>query len=158
MPKLEELTKPEKANCLIDFQGIRELLPHRYPFLYVDKIISFDDAEKKIVGQKNVTFNEPFFQGHFPEEPVMPGVIQVEAMAQVGCIMLYLAHPEESEGKRPAFMGVDGCRFRRPVRPGDVLRIECTETKWRRSIGTMEAVVYCDDEIVANATLMATMV
>lgn len=158
MSLLEELPKSEKPNYLLDFAAITKMLPHRYPFLFVDGIRSYDADEKKIIGQKNVSFNEPFFQGHFPEEPVMPGVIQVETMAQVGCIMMYLLHEDESAGKRPAFMGVDTCRFRKPVRPGDVLVVEAVETKWRRSIGTLEARILVNDVVVSQATLMATMV
>ncbi len=154
---LDQLTKPEKNDCVLDFNGIRELLPHRYPFLYIDKVISFDLEAKTTLCQKNVSFNEPYFQGHFPEEPVMPGVIQVEAMAQAGCILMYALHPEEA-GKRPAFMGVDKCRFRRPVRPGDVLTIEVQEEKYRRHIGTIKATIKCNDVVVSDAVLMATMV
>jgi beta-hydroxyacyl-ACP dehydratase FabZ len=158
MAIIDELPKPEKAGAVLDFAGILNLLPHRYPFLLVDKVLSFEAGEQnKIVCQKNVTFNEPFFSGHFPSEPVMPGVLQVEAMAQAGCVMMYLCH-DENKGKRPAFMGVDACRFRKPVRPGDVLILECVEEKYRRGIGTLKATVKVNDEVVAEATLMAMMV
>jgi len=158
MAIIDELPKPEKAGAVLDFAGILNLLPHRYPFLLVDKVLSFEAGElNKIVCQKNVTFNEPFFSGHFPSEPVMPGVLQVEAMAQAGCVMMYLCH-DENKGKRPAFMGVDACRFRKPVRPGDVLILECIEEKYRRGIGTLKATVKVNDEVVAEATLMAMMV
>lgn len=154
---LDKLPKPEKNDCIIDFAGIREILPHRYPFLFIDKVISFDAETKTVVAQKNVSFNEPYFQGHFPEEPVMPGVIQIEAMAQAGVIMEFMIRADEIEGKRPAFMGVDSCRFRRPVRPGDVLIIEVKELKYRRGIISMETKITVGDDIVANAILMATM-
>lgn len=158
MSLIDTLPKPEKTGAVLDFAAILKLLPHRYPFLLVDKVISFETGTpNKIICQKNVTFNEPFFNGHFPAEPVMPGVLQVEAMAQAGCIMMYLCH-DENQGKRPAFMGVDACRFRKPVRPGDVLTIECEEEKYRRGIGTMKATVKVGDELVAEATLMAMMV
>jgi 3-hydroxyacyl-[acyl-carrier-protein] dehydratase len=158
MSILDELGKTERTSCIIDFAGITKLLPHRYPFLLVDKILEYDQEAQTMVGQKNVTFNEPFFQGHFPEEPVMPGVLQIEAMAQTGCILMYLLHESETLGKRPAFMGVDACRFRKPVRPGDVLRIQVKEVKWRRNIGTIECKILCEDDVVSDATLMATMV
>jgi beta-hydroxyacyl-ACP dehydratase FabZ len=158
MSLIDTLPKPEKSGAVLDFAAILKLLPHRYPFLLVDKVLSFETGTpNKIICQKNVTFNEPFFSGHFPSEPVMPGVLQVEAMAQAGCIMMYLCH-DENEGKRPAFMGVDACRFRKPVRPGDVLVIECEEEKYRRGIGTMKATVKVNGELVAEATLMAMMV
>ncbi|NLB64261.1 MAG: 3-hydroxyacyl-ACP dehydratase FabZ [Fibrobacter sp.] len=157
MSLLESLPKPEKEGAIVDFAGILELLPHRYPFLLVDKVISLDEETKTIVCQKNVSFNEPFFSGHFPQEPVMPGVLQVEAMAQAGCVMMYLLH-EENKDKRPAFMGVDNCRFRKPVRPGDILTIEATETRYRRGLGTLNARVSVDGVLVSECTIMAMMV
>ena len=158
MSLIDELPKSEKPGAAFDFAAILKLLPHRYPFLLVDKVISFETGTpNRITCQKNVSFNEPFFNGHFPGEPVMPGVLQVEAMAQAGCIMMYLCH-EENQGKRPAFMGVDACRFRKPVRPGDVLRIVAEEEKYRRGIGTLKATIHVGDELVADATLMAMMV
>jgi beta-hydroxyacyl-ACP dehydratase FabZ len=152
----DTLPKPERPGCLLDFAGIRAVLPHRYPFLYIDRVLSQEG--EKITCQKNVTFNEPFFVGHFPDEPVMPGVIQVEAMAQAMCILMSLAHPEDMAGKRPAFMGVDQCRFRKPVRPGDVLIIEAEIVKYRRGIGSVECRTFRDGELVSEAVLMATMV
>ena len=158
MSLIDELPKPEKAGAVLDFAGILQLLPHRYPFLLVDKVISFETAPlNKIICQKNVTFNEPFFNGHFPGEPVMPGVLQVEAMAQAGCLMMYLCHPE-NKGKRPAFMGVDECRFRKPVRPGDVLTLIAEEAKYRRGVGSLKAVAMVNGEVASEATLMAMMV
>lgn len=158
MSLIDELPRPEKSGSLLDFAAILKLLPHRYPFLLVDKVISLDHGEiNRIVCQKNVTFNEPFFMGHFPSEPVMPGVLQVEAMAQAGAVMMYLCH-EENAGKRPAFMGVDACRFRKPVRPGDVLTIEAMEEKYRRGVGTLQAKILIGNELVSEATLMAMMV
>lgn len=160
MPTLEQLPKPEKPGSIIDFAGILQLLPHRYPFLFVDRITELVVGVEKptIAGIKNITFNEPFFQGHFPSEPVMPGVIQIEAMAQVFCILMYLAYPDYCQGKRPAFMGVDECRFRKPVRPGDTLRIEATLERFRRGIGNVDARVLCEGEVVAEAKLTATMI
>jgi len=158
MSLIDELPKPEKIGAVLDFAAILKLLPHRYPFLMVDKVISFETGTpNKIVCQKNVSFNEPFFSGHFPGEPVMPGVMQIEAMAQAGCIMMYLCH-EENKGKRPAFMGVDECRFRKPVRPGDVLRLEAEEITYRRGIGTLQARIFVGEELVCDAILKAMMV
>ena len=145
---------------MMDIHRILEKLPHRYPFLLIDKVVSFDDSgeKAKIVCVKNVTFNEPFFQGHFPGDPVMPGVLQCEAMAQAGCILVYLKHPAESEGKRPAYMGVDACRFRRPVRPGDQLRVSVKLNKFRRGILLFTGEIHCGDDLVCNTDFTATMV
>ena len=153
----DSLPESSVDGCVIDFAGIQEILPHRYPMLYVDKVIEYT-AKETIVAQKNVTFNEPFFMGHFPNDPVMPGVVQIEAMAQVGCILMYLSYEEESEGKRPAFMGVSEAKFRKPVRPGDVLTIKAKIEKYRRGIGVITAEVYRGDVLVSNASLTATMV
>lgn len=160
MSLLDTLPKPEKKDALLDFAAILKLLPHRYPFLMIDKVVSFDESgeKAKIVCIKNVTFNEPFFMGHFPGDPVMPGVMQCEAMAQAGCLLVYLKHPAESEGKRPAYMGVDACRFRRPVRPGDTLRIEVELDRFRRGMVNFSGKVYVGDDLVSEATHMATMV
>lgn len=157
MAIIDELPQPEKAGAFLDFAAILKLLPHRYPFLLVDKVVDFQPEAKTIVCQKNVSFNEPFFNGHFPEAPVMPGVLLVEAMAQAGCVMMYLLH-EEMVGKRPAFMGVDNCRFRKPVRPGDVLTIQAVETKYRRGIGTLDAKILVGDDVMADCVIMAMMV
>ena len=160
MSLLETLPKPQAKNCLLDYAAILQLLPHRFPFLLIDRVLSFDgDAEKtKIVCQKNVSFNEPYFSGHFPEDPVMPGVLQVEAMAQAGCIMAYLKFEEESKGKRPAFMAVDACKFRKAVRPGDVLRIEAELEEYRRGIVTFTGKIFVGEDKFAEATLKAMMV
>jgi beta-hydroxyacyl-ACP dehydratase FabZ len=156
MSLLDTLPKPEAAGCVLDFAGIRQLLPHRFPFLMLDRVLEIEPGVK-LVARKNVSFNEPFFQGHFPEEPVMPGVMQVEAMAQAAAVLMLLAD-ESLVGKRPAFMGVDECRFRKPVRPGDVLVITVTLEKMRRGIGTCKAEVHVDGTMVSNAILTATMV
>lgn len=157
MSLLESLPKSNDPTCLYDYAAVQQILPHRYPFLFIDKIVEME-LGKRIVCQKNVTFNEPFFQGHFPGDPVMPGVIQVEAMAQAGCMLILLSHEAENVGKRPAFMGVDECRFRRPVRPGDVLRIEAEILKYRRGIGQLSAKTYVGDILVSECLAMATMV
>jgi len=129
---------------------IQKRIPHRYPFLLVDKIIELD-AGKRAVGIKNVTFNEPFFQGHFPGNPIMPGVKIVEALAQVAgvcCMEL-----EENAGKLGVFAGIDNCKFRRQVVPGDVLRLEIEMISLRRGIGKAEVKATVEDELACSATL-----
>jgi len=138
----------------LTIQEIMTYLPHRFPFLLVDRISDFVKGEK-IVGVKNVTINEPFFQGHFPGHPIMPGVLIIEAMAQVGGIYAHLAG--EVEGDRvPYFVGIDQARFRKPVLPGDVLRLELSLTSLRRGIYTFAGKAYVDDKLVAEAELKAT--
>jgi beta-hydroxyacyl-ACP dehydratase FabZ len=160
MPLLETLPRPQAKDCLLDYAAIMQLLPHRFPFLLIDRVLSFEpDAEKaKITCLKNVSFNEPYFMGHFPNDPVMPGVLQVEAMAQAGCILAYLKFEEESKGKRPAFMGVDACKFRRAVRPGDALRIEAELEEFRKGIISFDGKVFVGEAKAAEAKLKATMV
>jgi len=133
---------------------ILNLLPHRYPFLLVDKIL--EQEENKIVGVKNVTINEPFFQGHFPGHPVMPGVLILEAMAQTGGVLMF--SKEENKGKIPLFAGVDKARFKKPVYPGDQLIIKVEIIKMVMGMGKAKAEVYVDNELVASAELMFTAV
>lgn len=157
---LETLPKSSKPGVLYDYEAILRILPHRYPFLFIDQVMFLDVASEipSIVCVKNVSFNEPFFQGHFPGEPVMPGVIQIETMAQAGAILAGLRYEAECAGKRPAFMGVDGCRFRRPVRPGDTLDVRVSLDKMRRGILFFTGEIRCDDQVVCNATFSATMI
>ena len=138
----------------LNTKQIMTYLPHRYPFLLVDRIASFSKGEK-IVGVKNVTINEPFFQGHFPGHPIMPGVLILEAMAQVGGVYAQLAG-EVEEGKVPYFVGIDQARFRKPVLPGDVLRLELNLTSLRRGIYTFAGQAFVGDKLVAEAELKAT--
>ena len=139
---------------MLGLQEIAKILPHRYPFLMVDRIIEMDPG-KRIVGIKNVTINEPFFQGHFPGHPIMPGVLILEAMAQVGGVYAQLAG-EVEEGKVPYFVGIDQARFRKPVLPGDVLRLELTLASLRRGIYTFAGQAFVGDKLVAEAELRAT--
>lgn len=131
---------------------IQNLLPHRYPFLLVDRIEEIESG-KKIVGLKNVTMNEEFFQGHYPDHPIMPGVLIVESMAQVGGFLMMqdLDSPEE---KIPFFAGIDKARFRRPVVPGDQLRIVAEMVKSRGRIAKISAKAYVNEEVAAEAELM----
>jgi 3-hydroxyacyl-[acyl-carrier-protein] dehydratase len=146
-----EIVIPEQ----IDILEILRLLPHRYPFVMVDRILSVE-VGKQIVGLKNVTINEPFFQGHFPGRPVMPGVLILEGMAQVGGIMAFYANPETINKKLLFFAGIDKARFRRPVVPGDQLIFTLDFIKQKRSVMVMEAKATVDDQVVAQAELMAS--
>ncbi len=136
---------------MMDALAIQAVIPHRYPFLLVDRIIEVVPGERA-VGQKNVTINEPFFQGHFPGHPVMPGVLILEAMAQVGAVAL-LQVPEFA-GKIALFAGADQVRFRRQVVPGDQLQLEVEITKLKGSIGKGQARAYVADQLAAEAELM----
>ncbi len=130
---------------------IQEIIPHRYPMLLVDRIIELEPM-KRAVGIKNVSINEHFFMGHFPERPVMPGVIILEAMAQVGGVaMLY---PEEYRGKLAFFAGMDRVKFRKPVTPGDQLRMVAEIIKLRGSIGKVWAEAFVDGQVVAEAEFL----
>ncbi|WP_457576810.1 3-hydroxyacyl-ACP dehydratase FabZ [Desulfomarina sp.] len=139
----------------IDILKILDTLPHRYPFVMVDRIISME-LGKEIVGLKNVTINEPFFQGHFPGRPVMPGVLILEGMAQVGGIMAFYAKPETIGEKLIFFAGIDKARFRRPVVPGDQIVFKLEFIKEKRSVMVMSGKAYVDDKLVAQAELMAS--
>jgi UDP-3-O-[3-hydroxymyristoyl] N-acetylglucosamine deacetylase/3-hydroxyacyl-[acyl-carrier-protein] dehydratase len=141
---------------IVDIQKIMEHLPHRYPMLLVDRIIEFEQG-KRIVGIKNVTINEPFFQGHYPGHPVMPGVLIIEAMAQVGGLLLMdaIENPDE---KVVYFMTLDNVKWRRPVVPGDQIRFELEMLQFRRHTCRMKGVGYVDGQPVAEAEMMARIV
>jgi len=135
----------------LDINEIMEILPHRYPFLLVDRIIECDD-EKRIVGIKNLTVNELFFQGHFPGHPVMPGVLQMEALAQVAGILLNRLFG--GEGKISYFAAIDNARFRRPVIPGDQLRLEVDIIKAKPRLSKVHAKAFVGDQLASSADLM----
>ncbi len=139
-------------SVLLDSRAIQEILPHRYPFLLVDKIIELE-PRVRIVGIKQVTINEYFFQGHFPDAPVMPGVLQIEALAQVGAI-LALREFEDRENKIPFFSGIDNARFRRPVVPGDTLVLEVTAIRIGSRVQKMRGEAKVDGQITAEAEIM----
>jgi 3-hydroxyacyl-[acyl-carrier-protein] dehydratase len=141
---------------LLDVNGIQKILPHRYPFLLVDAIVEIE-PQKRIVGIKNVTYNEPFFQGHFPGRPVMPGVLIIEALAQAGGVLLFREVPDR-EKKLLYFVAIDDARFRRPVVPGEELRLEVSVLTWRMSVCKLAGQARVNGELAAEATLMCKMV
>lgn len=138
----------------MDIKEIVRLLPHRYPFLLVDRILK-GEKRKSIVGLKNVSMNEPYFQGHFPSEPIMPGVLILEGMAQVGGILAFYSIPEMIGEKLIYFAGIDKVRFRRPVVPGDQLIYEMTVLKQKGKIWKMEGKAKVGNEVAAEAEFMA---
>ena len=140
-----------------DYAEILDTLPHRYPFLLVDRITAIDDDNRWIEGYKNVSFNEPFFQGHFPGDPVMPGVLIVEAMAQVGA-MLLKRYVEDPQSKLILFLGIDKVRFRKVVRPGDRLDMHMEVTRPSLKAARLEGVAKVNGAEVARATLLASAV
>lgn len=140
---------------ILDSRAIQEILPHRYPFLLVDKIVELE-PRVRIVGIKQVTINEQFFQGHFPGAPVMPGVLQIEAMAQVGAI-LALREFEDRDSKIPFFSGIENARFRRPVVPGDTLTIEVVALRIGSKVQKMRGEARVDGQITAEAEIMCVL-
>ncbi len=141
---------------MIDINEIMSYLPHRYPFLLVDRILEFEE-NKRIVGLKNVTINEPFFQGHFPNHPIMPGVLLLEAMAQTGGVLALRSTPEP-EKKVLYFMSIDKAKFRKPVLPGDQVRFDLDLIKQRGTIRSFKGVALVDGGVVAEAEMMAMIV
>lgn len=146
----------ETPAVMLDSNAIQKILPHRYPFLLVDAIVEME-RQKRIVGIKNVTINEHFFQGHFPGRPVVPGVLIVEAMAQAGGVLLLQEVPDR-ERKLLYFVAIDGARFRRPVVPGDQMRLEVTVLSYRNSFCKLEGKATVNGDLAAEATLMCKMV
>jgi len=138
----------------MDIQAIREILPHRYPMLLVDRIEELE--AERIVGIKNVTVTEPFFSGHFPDYPVMPGVLIVEAMAQVAGVLVLSQIPDR-KNKLVLLAGVDGAKFRKPVRPGDQLRIEMKLSKRKTTMAKMSGIASVDGVVVAEAEMLCVL-
>ena len=142
-----ETKTAEKAELSLDVERIMKMIPHRYPFLMIDRVVEAV-PDVSAVGIKNVTINEPFFQGHFPDLPIMPGVLMVEALAQVGAVAI--ATLDAYRDKLGLFAGIDGVRFRRTVIPGDTLRMEVVMTRLRGSIGKGQAKAWVGDELAVE--------
>jgi len=138
-----------------DIQKIMNLLPHRYPFIMIDRILELVPGEK-VVALKNVTINEPFFQGHFPGNPIMPGVLMIEAMGQAGAVLAAESLPEEEQGSLIYFMGMNKVKFRKPVVPGDQIIFEIKFLKQRAKVFKMSGIAFVDEKRVAEAELMAS--
>lgn len=136
---------------MLDITQIKEIIPHRYPFLLIDKMLEVVEGQKAI-GIKNVTANEEFFNGHFPDYPVMPGVLIVEALAQVGAVAML--KKEENKGRLAFFTGIDNCRFKRQVKPGDQLRLEVEIVRVKGPIGKGKGTATVDGELVCEAEIM----
>lgn len=134
---------------MLTIEEIMAIIPHRPPFLLIDRILEFDTTHA--VGIKQVTMNEPFFVGHFPQQPIMPGVLIIEALAQVGAVAVL--HQTAYQGKIAYFAGIDNARFKRPVTPGDTLRLEVTLEKMRSRVGKAKAIAYVDGQLTAEADL-----
>ena len=154
VPKAEPA--PEPVNQTLDILDIMAILPHRYPFLLIDRIIEVE-PKHRIVALKNVTINEPHFQGHFPDYPIMPGVLMVEAIAQTGGVLLLAEIPDRAD-KLMVFTGIENAKFRRPVVPGDQVRIEVTVLQWRSRAVRMMGIATVDGKIVCEATVMCQLV
>jgi 3-hydroxyacyl-[acyl-carrier-protein] dehydratase len=158
---MTDTTQPETeatkiAATTLDINEIQRILPHRYPFLLIDRVIDLTPRER-IVAIKNVTINEPFFQGHFPNLPIMPGVLIVEAIAQAGGALL-LTEVEDRDQKLMVFTGIERARFRRPVVPGDQVRLEVEVKSWRMNAVRMEGKAFVGDKRVAEATVTCQLI
>ncbi len=139
---------------MMDIVEIMEVIPHRYPFLLVDRIVELE-PKKRIVGIKNVTMNEPFFQGHFPGHPIFPGALLIEAMAQVGCILMFKSFNLSPKEYVVYFMGIDKARFRKPVRPGDTVKFVLEPTVIKSKMSKMKGEAFVGEDLVCNAEIMA---
>ena len=144
-------------NTFIDIEKIVEMIPHRYPFLMIDRVSDLV-LEESAVGHKNVTINEPHFQGHFPSKPIMPGVLIIEAMAQTSAVLVVHTLGEETEGKLVYFMSVENAKFRRPVQPGDVMKIYVNTKQHRKAVWKFDGVAKVDEQIVAESTFTAMII
>jgi len=156
MNQTSSIDTPTSAKSTMDINEIQRILPHRYPLLLIDRVVEMT-RKQRIVALKNVTINEPFFVGHFPDMPIMPGVLVVEAIAQAGGALL-LTEVEDRHDKLMVFTGIERARFRRPVVPGDQLRIEVVVKAWRMRAVRMEGIAYVGDKRVAEATVTCQLV
>ncbi|MGE3333441.1 MAG: 3-hydroxyacyl-ACP dehydratase FabZ [Rhodospirillaceae bacterium] len=146
--------QPSNPGITIDIHRIVEMIPHRYPFLMVDRLLEVIPGESA-VGLKNVTANEPFFQGHFPGRPVMPGVLIIEAMAQTAAVIVVASLGQSAEGKLVYFMSIENARFRKPVEPGDQLRLICRKERQRANVWRFTGEARVGDTVVAEAVYTA---
>ncbi|MGC2402782.1 MAG: 3-hydroxyacyl-ACP dehydratase FabZ [Acidobacteriaceae bacterium] len=153
---MEDETPRQEPERVLDIRQIMAILPHRYPFLLIDRVIE-SSPRRRIVAIKNVTINEHFFQGHFPEYAIMPGVLVVEAIAQAGGVLL-LPEVPDYQNKLMVFSGIDRARFRRPVVPGDQLRIEIDVLNWKPRAARLEGKVYVGKKLVCEATILCQVV
>jgi 3-hydroxyacyl-[acyl-carrier-protein] dehydratase len=156
MSETTEIAAETAAPTTLDINQIMEILPHRYPFLLIDRVVEVV-RKQRIVALKNVTINEPFFQGHFPGFPIMPGVLMVEAMAQAGGALLLTEIPDR-ESKLMVFTGIERARFRRPVTPGDQLKIIVEVLAWRSTAVRMEGKAYVGEKLAAEAVITCRLV
>src|ERR1700677_4212166 len=153
---MEDENPRQEAARVLDIRQIMSILPHRYPFLLIDRVLE-SSRKKRIVAIKNVTINEPFFQGHFPDYAIMPGVLMVEAIAQAGGVLLLPEVPDH-ENKLLVFSGINDARFRRQVTPGDQLRIEVDVLNWRPLAARLKGKVYVEGKLACEATIMCAVV
>lgn len=151
---MTEMAKPGVKTGPIDIVRIMEMIPHRYPFLLIDRILEIT-PDSSAIGLKNLSINEAFFQGHFPRAPVMPGVLIIEAMAQTAAVLVVETLGKEAEGKLVYFMSVDGARFRKPVVPGDALHIHVTKDRNKGPVWKFVGQGMVDGKLVAEATIAA---
>lgn len=155
--QINQRYKPQETNVVFDIQQIMEMMPHRYPFLLVDRITKVDEENNKIVGFKNITFNEPHFMGHFPNRPIFPGMLILEAMAQTGCLLLAIKGVD-AKTKLAVFTTVSNAKFRREVKPGDRLVMELELLRFRFNIAQLRGKAYVDGQLVAESELSAAVV
>ena len=150
-------TETAKPGVVLDVEAIQQILPHRPPFLLVDRVVALEPGVR-LVGWKSVTMNEPFFVGHFPGQPTMPGVLILEALAQAGALFAMRSLPDDQAGTKITYlMGIDGARFRRPVVPGDRLELEVELTKAKSTVWKMKGTARVDGQTVAEADFMAML-
>lgn len=151
---MAEQTTSRADKGTVDILGIMEMIPHRYPFLLIDRVVDLI-PDVSAVGLKNVSINEPFFQGHFPRQPVMPGVLLIEAMAQTAAVLVVETLEGAAAGKLVYFMTVDGARFRRPVTPGDQVRVHVSKLRNRRNVWRFKGEAKVGDQLMAEAEFSA---
>lgn len=156
MTETQTTEELRRTSPIMEIGDICKILPHRYPFLLIDRVLELERM-KRIVALKNVTYNEPFFQGHFPEKPIMPGVLIIEAIAQAGGLLLLTEVPNREE-LLMVFTGIEKARFRRPIVPGDQVRLEVEVRAWRMTAARLEGKAYVDGKVAAEATVTCRLI